>query len=144
MIKQITPETKDTLMGLSGIVFAICAGIWTLFNYDVSERKTEIEALLSISKQLVEINLEASKPGESSKLTSMLREAFITSEFKFQQIKKPWYTSKEKWRMQWNTLYLGLKKASSDGWDSKLKSEINSSWREILRIKKIKRLGEEQ
>ena len=143
MITKITPEMKDTLIGLSGIVFAICAGIWTLFNYDASERKTEIEALLGISKQLVKIKLEASKPDKSSELTSMLREAYITTEFKFQQIKKPWCTSEKKWMTQWDTLYLNLKKASSDGWDSKLKCRIDSSWREILRMKEIKRLGDE-
>jgi hypothetical protein len=137
----ISTNTRDTIVGISGIVFTLCAGVWTLLNYDVSTRKLEIEALMGITQQLSQIKLDAEKPGGDAELRRMLRKAYTVVEFKFQHIDKPWYVNDNLWMGSWNRLYKALKKASTDGWDDVLKLEIETAWNEILKIKKIRRLG---
>ena len=34
-------ETRDILIGIASIVFSVCAGIWTLFNYNVNQNKKD-------------------------------------------------------------------------------------------------------
>lgn len=51
-------HTRDLLIGIASIVFSVCAGSWTLFNYNVSQDKIQLEAIFTITEKFEWIKLK--------------------------------------------------------------------------------------
>jgi hypothetical protein len=138
-------ETRDILIGIASIVFSVCAGIWTLFNYNVNQKKIELEAIFSINEKFEYIKLQKvldiGKTGsrgigiESKLIHELLSEV----RYRFHQIKKPFFMDDTKWNNNWIDLYEHIEDAFKDGFD-KRKDKIGNTWNKILESKNIRSL----
>jgi hypothetical protein len=133
----MTPQTRDTIIGIAGIVVSVCAGIWTFYNYNIEERKTEVNAIFEISKSLEGITLANNAPDKDiEEVSRRIFDLYVVVQHKYNQIKKPLFTDSDLWRDKWQAFYKSLKTAYADGYEH-AKENINNNWNEILRIKRI-------
>jgi len=133
----MTPQTRDTIIGIAGIVVSVCAGIWTFYNYNIEERKTEVNAIFEISKSLEGITLANNAPGKDIEdVSQRIFDLYIVVQHKYNQVKKPFFTDSDLWRDKWRAFYNSLKTAFTDGYEH-AKEDINNNWKEILRMKRI-------
>jgi hypothetical protein len=138
-------ETRDILIGIASIVFSVCAGIWTLFNYNVNQKKIELEAIFSINKKLEIVKLNKVLTIEKNESDGMRSESKLIHElwsevrFRFHQIKKPPFMDNTDWNNNWINLYEYIKQAFEDDFDM-YKDKIDDTWNEILRKKDIQSL----
>jgi len=138
----MTPQTRDTIIGIAGIVVSVCAGIWTFYNYNIEERKTEVNAIFEISKSLEGITLASNAPDKDiEEVSRRIFDLYVVVQHKYNQIKKPLFTDSDLWRDKWQAFYKSLKTAYADGYEH-AKENINNNWNEILRIKRIEVLEE--
>ena len=133
----MTTQTRDTIIGIAGIVVSVCAGIWTFYNYNIEERKTEVNALFEISKSLEGITLANNAPDKDLEdVSQRIFDLYVVVQHKYNQVKKPLFTDSDLWRDKWRAFYHSLKTAYTDGYEH-AKEDINNNWEEILRMKRI-------
>ena len=133
----MTPQTRDTIIGIAGIVFSVCAGIWTFYNYNIEERRTEVNAIFEISKSLEGITLANNAPDKDIEdVSQRIFDLYVVVQHKYNQVKKPFFTDSDLWRDKWRAFYNSLKTAYTDGFEH-AKEDINNNWKEILRMKRI-------
>ena len=138
-------ETRDILIGIASIVFSVCAGIWTLFNYNVNQKKIELDAIFSINEKLEYIKLQkvldvekkASK-GEGNE-SELIHKLLSEVRSRFHQIKKPFFMDDTNWNKNWINLYKHIEYAFKDGFDMR-KDKIDDTWNKILESKNIRSL----
>ena len=133
----MTPQTRDTIIGIAGIVVSVCAGIWTFYNYNIDERKTEVNAIFEISRSLEGITLANNAPDKDIEdVSRRIFDLYVVVQHKYNQIKKPLFTDSDLWRDKWQAFYKSLKTAYTDGYEH-AKENIDNNWKEILRMKRI-------
>jgi hypothetical protein len=133
----MSPQTRDTIIGIAGIIVSICAGIWTFHNYNIEVRKIEVNAIFEISKSLEGITLANNAPDRDIEdVSSRIFDLYVVVQHKYNQIKKPFFTDHDLWRDEWQAFYKSLKIAYTDGYEH-AKININTHWKEILRMKRI-------
>ena len=136
----MSPQTRDTIIGIAGIVVSFCAGIWTFYNYNIEDRKKEINAIFEISKSLEGITLANNVPDKDIEdVSRRIFDLYVVVQHKYNQIKKPLFTDSDLWRDTWQAFYKSLKTAYADGYEH-AKDDIDNYWKEILRMKKIEAL----
>ena len=54
---KVTPEIRDTILALTGIVVSICSGLWTFYNYNATQRINEVNAIFAVSSAIQEIEI---------------------------------------------------------------------------------------
>jgi hypothetical protein len=139
---RMTSQTRNLIMGIAGIVVSVCAGIWTFYNYNIEERKTEVNAIFEISKRLEEITLANNEPDKDIEdVSKKVFDLYVVVQHKYNQIKKPFFTDSDLWKDKWQAFYKSLKTAYTDGYEH-AKENINNNWEAILRMKKIEVLEE--
>ena len=133
----MTSHTRNLIIGIAGIVVSICAGIWTFYNYNIEERKTEVNAIFEISKNLEGITLANNTPDKDIEdVSRRIFNLYVVVQHKYNQIKKPFFTDSDLWRDKWQAFYKSLKTAYTDGYEH-AKEDINKNWKYILRMKRI-------
>ena len=133
----MSPQTRDTILGIAGIIVSLCAGIWTFYNYNIEARKMEVNAIFEISKSLEGITLANNAPDRDLEdVSSRLFDLYVVVQHKYNQIKKPFFTDSDLWREKWQAFYMSLKTAYTDGYEH-AKKDIDDNWKEILRMKRI-------
>jgi hypothetical protein len=133
----MTSQTRNMIIGFAGIVFSVCAGIWTFYNYNIEERKTEVNAIFEISKSLEGISLATNAPDKDIEdVSRRIFDLTVVVQHKYNQIKKPFFTDSDSWKNHWQAFYNSLKTAYTDGYEH-AKENINKNWKEILRLKRI-------
>ena len=138
----MSPQMRNTIIGFAGIVMSVCAGIWTFYNYNIEERKTEINAIFEISKSLEGITLANNAPDKNIEdVSKRVFDLYVVVQHKYNQIKKPLFADSDLWEDTWQAFYQSLKTAYSDGYEH-AKENIESNWKEILRMKRIQVLEE--
>jgi hypothetical protein len=136
------PEIRDLLIGIASIVFSVCAGIWTLFNYNVNQNKIELEAIFSITEKLEDIKLKkASDIGsvEVEDEEQLLQELLSDVRNQFHQIKRPLFIRNAQWNKKWIALYEHIDYAYRFKFEDR-EGEIDQAWNEILEMKRIRSL----
>ena len=137
----MTTQTRNTIIGIAGIIISVCAGIWTFYNYNIEARKTEVNAIFEISKSLEGITLANNAPGRDIEdVSRRIFDLYVVVQHKYNQIKKPVFTDSDLWRDKWQAFYKSIKTAYTDGYEH-AKDDINNNWKEILRMKRIEVLG---
>ena len=142
-------NTRDLLIGFASIVFSVCAGIWTLFNYNVNRDKIDLEAVFSITEKLEFIKLKKmlkdmekfSKKVEvdSGKVEDeikLLHELLSEVRHRFHQIRRPYGTTRSQWNENWIEFYKLIQGAFKKGFADKEK-KIDQAWNKILEEKEI-------
>ena len=133
----MTPQTRDTIMGIAGVIVSVCAGIWTFHNYNIEVRKIEVNAIFEISKSLEGITLANNAPNRDIEdVSRRIFDLYVVVQHKYNQVKKPFFADPDLWRAKWQAFYKSLKTAYTDGYEH-TKKDINTHWKEILRMKKI-------
>ena len=133
----MSPQTRDSIIGITGIIISVCAGIWTFHNYNIKAREIEVNAIFEISKSLEGITLANNAPERDIEdLSRRIFDLYIVVQHKYNQIKKPFFTDSDIWRTKWQGLCKSLETAYSDGYEH-AKKDINNHWKEILRMKRI-------
>ena len=131
------PQTRDTIIGIAGIVVSVCAGIFTFYNYHTETRKTEINAVFEISKRLEGITLANNAPDRNLEdISKRIFDLYVVVQHKYNQINKPLFSDSRSWRTKWQAFHKSLKTAYTDGYEH-AEEEIHKNWSEILRMKKI-------
>ena len=130
-------QTRDTILGIAGIVVSVCAGIFTFYNYNIETRKTEVNAVFEISRRLEGITLANNAPDRNIEdISKRIFDLYVVVQHKYNQIKKPLFVDSDLWRAKWQAFHKSLGTAYTDGYEHAEK-EVNKNWKEILRIKKI-------
>ena len=130
-------QTRDTILGIAGIVVSVCAGIFTFYNYHIETRKTEINAIFEVSRRLEGITLANNAPDRNLEdISKRIFDLYVVVQHKYNQIKKPLFTDSGLWKDKWKAFHKSLKTAYTDGYEH-AEEEINKNWTDILRMKKI-------
>jgi hypothetical protein len=133
----MSPQTRDTILGIAGVIVSVCAGIWTFHNYNIEARKLEVNAVFEISKNLEGITLANNAPDRDLEdVSRRIFDLYVVVQHKYNQIKKPFFADSDLWREKWQAFYNSLKTAYTDGYEH-AKNDINDNWKEILRMKRI-------
>ena len=155
---------RDLLVGIASVVFSICAGIWTVFNYNVEQHKIELEGIFSITEkielvklkdfEIKKLNREISrlkstvteieefnrKKKEMSKkkgeIKSLIFDLLSEIRYRYSQIRKPLLMDKTTWNNNWVELYKYSEKAFFDSFRIWNK-HIDKAWEKILKSKDI-------
>lgn len=138
---KITPEIRDTIIALTGVIVSICTGLWTFYNYNETQRKNEINAIFAISSIIQEIEIESKKiDKDKSKINKLTKTLYVSLPHRYNQISSPFF-SENKWEKYWILLENNLDIAYSQGFDQ-VEDEIKSNWTSIIQMKGLKVLGE--
>ena len=142
-------NTRDLLIGIASIVFSVCAGGWTLWNYQMNRDKIDLESVFSITKKLEFIKLKRmlkdvenfleKTEDDSEKVedeTKLLHELLSEVRHRFHQIKRPSGVSKSQWEKNWIHFYKSIQEAFKKGF-AKEEEEIDKYWKKILEEKGI-------
>ena len=144
---------RDLLIGIASIVFSICAGFWTLFNYYMSQEKSKLDAVISITEKIewvklkqLEINkIERDKNGidnideKRDKEEEKKRKVYeLLSEvrYRYTQIKRPFLTDKKNWQQSWSEFHDYIESAYTDSFKT-YEDDIDDAWKKILKYSKI-------
>ena len=134
--------TRDLLIGIASIVFSVCAGIWTLFNYNVNQNKIELEAIFSITGKIEFIKLKKASDIGLDKVENeeqLLQELLSEARYRFHQIKRPLLVGNTQWDNKWTSFYEHIDSAYSDGFKN-YEDKIYNTWTEILEMKTVRSL----
>lgn len=130
--------TRDLIVSFAGIIISICAGIWTIFNYNIEERKIDIKAVFEITQQLEEIKrVSAEIQYDKIKIGEKIYKLYSEIQLKYYQIKRPFFINQNDWRSEWQEFYQNVQNAYVHSLNDKIKQKINSNWENILQKKGI-------
>ena len=133
----MNPQTRDTILGIAGIIVSVCAGIFTFYNYNNESRTTEVNAIFEISKSLEGITLANNAPNRNVEdISKRIFDLYVVVQHKYNQIKKPFFADSDLWRDTWQAFHKSLRTAYTDGYEH-AEEEIHRNWKEILHMKKI-------
>lgn len=134
---HMTPQMRDMIMGITGIIVSVCAGVWTFYNYNIEERKTEVNAIFEISKSLEGITLANNAPDKDIEdVSRRIFDLYVVVQQKYNQIRKPLFMNSDLWKDKWQAFHRSLKTAYTDGYEH-AKENIDNNWKDILRMKRI-------
>ena len=136
-LSQMNSQTRDTILGIAGIVVSVCAGIFTFYNYNMETRKADINAIFEISKSLEGITLANNEPNRDIEdVSKRIFDLYVVVQQKYNQIRKPLFTDPDLWRDKWIAFHKSLRTAYTDGYEH-AEEAVHKNWKEILRIKKV-------
>jgi hypothetical protein len=148
------PNVRDLTIGFASIVFSLCAGIWTVYNYNVNQKKIELEAIFSITEKIEFIKLkeyfrakkiiqgsEKSDSVEKDEIRKLTHALLPEVRARFHQIKKPFCMKTTEWNEKWNDFDFKIKNSFLEGFE-KGGECVDVAWKAILKDKKVKIIGE--
>ena len=138
---KVTPEIRDTILALTGIVVSICSGLWTFYNYNATQRINEVNAIFAVSSAIQEIEISSkSSEKDKTKISQLIEALYISLPHKYNQISPP-YKSGVEWQSHWQSLNNNVGIAYTQGFDQ-AEREIKLDWNAIMKMKGLKVLRE--
>ena len=138
---KVTPEIRDTILALTGIIVSVCSGLWTFYNYNATQRINEVNAIFAISSAIQEIEIRSkSSDKDKVKISQLIEALYIALPHKYNQISAP-YTLEDQWKSHWVSLNKNVGIAYTQGFDQ-AESDIKSDWNAIVMMKGLKVLRE--
>lgn len=137
-------ELRDTIMAISGIIVSISAGVWTLFNYNINQEKSELDIIFTVSSELSSLRLNFStdiESDDSKKYKEILGKLRSDLPYRYIQISKPFFLKKLEWDNSWEKLIESLNDAFEESTHEPHLDDITSNWNRVLEMKGISNLS---